>query len=50
MSVSTPPKVSVCMPVYNEGDYIVDSIQSVLTQNYKNLNLIVCDNCSKDNS
>ena len=50
MSVSTPPKVSVCMPVYNGGDYIADSIQSVLTQTYKNFNLIVCDNCSTDNT
>ena len=50
MSVSTPPKVSVCMPVYNGGDYIADSIKSVLTQTYKNFNLIVCDNCSIDNT
>lgn len=50
MSVSTPPKVSVCMPVYNGGDYIADSIQSVLTQTYNNFNLIVCDNCSTDNT
>ena len=48
-SLSTP-KVSVCMPVYNGGDYITDSIKSVLTQTYKSFNLIVCDNCSTDNT
>jgi glycosyltransferase involved in cell wall biosynthesis len=50
MANSTIPKVSVCMPVYNGSDYIADSIESVLTQTYKNFNLIVCDNCSTDNT
>jgi glycosyltransferase involved in cell wall biosynthesis len=50
MSVSTPSKVSVCMPVYNGADYISDSIQSILDQTHKNFNLIVCDNCSTDNT
>jgi len=50
MSVSTPPKVSVCIPVYNGSDYIAESIQSVLSQTYENFNLIVCDNCSTDNT
>ena len=36
------------MPVYNGSDYIADSVQSVLTQTYKDFNLIVCDNCSTD--
>ena len=48
MTNSSAPKVSVCMPVYNGSDYIADSIQSVLSQTYKNFNLIVCDNCSTD--
>ena len=50
MADSSTPKVSVCIPVYNGSDYIAYAIQSVLAQTYKNFNLIVCDNCSTDNT
>ena len=50
MTDSSTPKVSVCIPVYNGSDYIADSIQSVLTQTYEDFHLIVCDNCSTDNT
>jgi teichuronic acid biosynthesis glycosyltransferase TuaG len=42
--------VSVIMPAYNSEKFIEDSIISVLTQTYKNLELIVIDDCSKDNT
>lgn len=42
--------VSVCMPVYNGSDYIEESIRSILSQTYTNFHLIVCDNCSTDNT
>jgi len=45
-----PPKVTVCIPVYNGSAYIAESIESVLTQTFKDLHLIVCDNCSTDNT
>ena len=38
------------MPVYNGGAYIAESIESVLAQKYKDFRLIVCDNCSTDNT
>jgi glycosyltransferase involved in cell wall biosynthesis len=44
------PDVSVCMPVYNGSAYIAASIESVLAQTYKGLQLIVSDNCSTDNT
>lgn len=50
MGTLSPPKVSVCIPVYNGGEYISFSIQSVLNQTYENFELIVCDNCSTDNT
>lgn len=38
------------MPVYNEENFILDSINSVLNQTYKNFELLVIDNASADNS
>ena len=50
MTNSIPPKVSVCIPVYNGSEYIAESIESVLAQTYKDFHLTVCDNCSTDNT
>lgn len=40
--------VSIIMASYNSADFIEDSIQSVLNQNYKNWELIISDDCSTD--
>ncbi|MCI9446038.1 MAG: glycosyltransferase [Lachnospiraceae bacterium] len=44
------PLVSVCMPCYNHEEFVGPAIQSVLGQTYANLELIVVDDVSKDNS
>ena len=40
--------VSVIMPSYNTGNYIAESIQSVLNQTHTNWELLIVDDCSSD--
>ena len=42
------PEISVLMSVFNEQDYISDSIKSVLNHSYENLELILINDCSTD--
>ena len=42
------PKVSVIMAAYNSGQYIEESILSILNQTLKDLELIIVDDCSTD--
>lgn len=42
------PLVSIGVFLYNEDKYLRDSLQSLLSQDYANFELIVSDNCSTD--
>ncbi|MEQ8468229.1 glycosyltransferase family 2 protein [Coleofasciculus sp. E1-EBD-02] len=41
-------EVSVCIPTYNRANYLVESVNSVLSQTYKDFELIICDDGSTD--
>lgn len=44
------PKLSIIIPNYNYGNYIEETILSVINQNYPNTELIIIDGGSTDNS
>jgi len=50
LSNAGQPLVSVIMPTYNHAKFIGKAIDSVLSQTYKNFELIIIDNYSEDDT
>ena len=48
VDVKFTPNVSVILPTYNRASLLPKSIESVLTQSYLNLELIIVDDGSTD--
>lgn len=44
------PLVSVIMPVFNAEEFLAEAIESILEQTYSNLELVIVDDASTDNS
>lgn len=44
------PLVSVIIPCYNHESYVVEAVQSIIEQDYENIELIIIDDGSNDNS
>ena len=43
-------RVSVITPVYNVERYIDKTLESVFAQTYKDIEIVLVDDCSKDKS
>ena len=39
-------KIDIILPNYNSSDFIKDTLKSIISQTYKNWNLIIVDDCS----
>lgn len=42
--------VTIVMPAYNHERYLLESLEGIASQTYKNLQWIIADDCSKDNT
>ena len=46
----TSPKISVLIPTYNYARYLPEAIESVLTQDFEDFELLISEDCSTDGS
>lgn len=44
------PLVSVIVITYNSSQYVLETLESIKAQSYQNIELIISDDCSKDNT
>ena len=46
--MSSPPRLTIGLPVYNGENYLAESIESLLGQTYDDFELVISDNASTD--
>ena len=44
------PKISIIIPAYNTEKYIEKCLNSIISQTYKNFEVVIVDDCSTDNT
>jgi glycosyltransferase involved in cell wall biosynthesis len=50
LSSAESPLISIAIPSLNQGDYLEEALQSVLDQNYPNVELVIVDGGSTDST
>jgi glycosyltransferase involved in cell wall biosynthesis len=50
MSENSAPLVSICIPTYNSGATLAQTLASIVVQSYPRLEILVVDNASTDNT
>ena len=48
--MTNKPLISVAIVTYNSAEFIIETLESVKAQTYPRIELIISDDCSKDNS
>ena len=48
--ITEQPKVTIAIPTYNRAAFLTEALDSALAQTYKNIEVIVSDNASTDNT
>lgn len=48
--MSSPPRLTIGLPVYNGENYLAEAIESLLGQTYEDFELIISDNASTDDT
>ncbi len=43
------PRVSVVIPCFNQGQYVDDAINSIINQSFKDIEIVLIEDCSTDN-
>lgn len=50
MSVSSSPRITVLMAIYNCAPTLVEALDSLMAQTYQRFKVVLCDDCSTDNT
>ncbi|MBC7389197.1 MAG: glycosyltransferase family 2 protein [Opitutaceae bacterium] len=48
--MNTQPLISICIPTYNGAEYLSQAIESALRQTFKDVEILIVDDCSTDNT
>lgn len=50
LDITEPPKVTIAIPTYNRAAFLTEALDSAIGQTYQNIEVIVSDNASTDNT
>lgn len=48
--MDTQPSVCIMIPVYNQAAFVAKAVESALEQDYENLQILIADDCSTDDT